>query len=278
MIANRCISFEFFPPKTAAATEALLAAAAALRALTPDFVTVTFGAGGSTRSGTFETAKLLKERFGYTVGAHISYFGTPKIDLFTYTDMLWNEGIHHLVALRGDIPAGSNPDDYAGDDYFHFTSDFVEALISQHPFDISVGAYPEKHPDAPSLEDDIRALKLKCGAGAARALTQFFFDTATFSDFLTKTRAAGITTPIVPGLLPISDFAKIKGFASKCGAHIPPDVEALFTTATDPTTTAIDFLATQIDDLTNLNVPQLHFYTLNRADLILSAFQKLGKI
>lgn len=272
------ISFEFFPPKTAAATEALLAAAAALRALTPDFVTVTFGAGGSTRSGTFETAKLLKERLGLTVGAHISYFATPKPDLFAYADQLWDAEIHHLVVLRGDIPAGADPAAYDSADYFQMTSDFVEGLLARHDFDMSIAAYPEKHPDAVSMAEDIRALKLKCGAGAKRALTQFFFDIATFSDFLTKTRAAGITTPIVPGLLPISDFAKIKGFASKCGAHIPPDVEALFTTATDPTATAIDFLATQIDDLINLNVPQLHFYTLNRADLILSAFQKLGKI
>lgn len=278
MILKPSISFEFFPPKTPAATDLLLSAATQLRSLNPDFVTVTFGAGGSTRSGTFETVKLLSNRLGGQVGAHISYFGIPKTELFSYTDMLWDYGVRHLVALRGDIPKESDPSDYKGDEYFHFTSDFVESLLNRHSFDISVGAYPEKHPDAPSLADDIRALKLKCGAGATRALTQFFFDVTTFSDFLTKTGAAGIATPIVPGLLPISDFTKIKGFATKCGARIPPHVESLFLSSTDPTATAIDFLATQIDDLTNLNVSHLHFYTLNRADLILSAFQKLGKI
>lgn len=277
MVAGPSISFEFFPPKTPVATDLLLSAAAELSAFNPDFVTVTFGAGGSTRSGTYETAKLLKKRLGLIVGTHISYFATLKPDLFTYADQLWDAGIRHLVVLRGDIPVGANPAVYDSTDYFQMTSDFVEGLLSRHSFDISIAAYPEKHPDAVSMAEDIRALKLKCAAGARRAITQFFFDITTFSDFLTKTRAAGITTPIVPGLLPISDFAKIKGFAAKCGAHIPSDIENLFLSSSDPTATAIDFLATQIDDLTNLKVPQLHFYTLNRADLILAAFRKLGK-
>lgn len=272
------VSFEFFPPKTALATELLLSSAEALQQLKPKFVTVTFGAGGSTKSGTFETAKLLQKRLGFTVGAHVSYFATPKSDLFAYTDMLWDQGIKHLVALRGDIPAGLNVDDYKGNNYFQFTSDFVGALKKQHPFDISVGAYPEKHPDAPTLEDDIRALKLKCEAGAHRALTQFFFDITIFSEFHRKTQAAGISTPIIPGILPIGDFIKIKGFAAKCGAKISPEIEALFSSSTDASSVAVDFLATQITNLSNLNFNHLHFYTLNRADLILSAFQKLGKL
>ena len=272
------LSFEFFPPKSEAGLTALLAAAGELRVLNPDFVTVTFGAGGSTRSGTCETAQALKDRLGLTVGTHLSYFATPKTELMAYADHLWDSGIHHLVVLRGDVPAGVDPASYDSDEYFQMTSDFVEALRARRDFDISIAAYPEKHPDAVSMAEDIRALKLKCAAGATRALTQFFFDIATFSDFLTKIRAAGIPTPIVPGVLPISDFAKITGFAAKCGARIPDDVTHLFATSTDPVATGVDFLATQIDDLINLNVPQLHFYTLNRADLILSAFRKLKHI
>jgi len=275
---DRPVSFEFFPPKTPAAAEVLFASATDLKIFDPSFVTVTFGAGGSTKTGTFETAKRLKDELGFKTGAHISYFGTKKADLFEYADILWNEGIHHLVALRGDIPEGTNMADYQHGDYFQFTSDFVEALLTAWPFDISVGAYPEKHPDAPSMASDIKALQLKCKAGAHRAITQFFFGTDIYRDFLAQVDDAGIKTPIVPGLLPIADFAKIKGFATKCGASIHPAIEERFLNSSDPQQTAIDLLASQIDDLINLNVPHLHFYTLNRADLIISAFQKLGKI
>ena len=275
---DRPVSFEFFPPKTEATAEVLVASATDLKQLNPDFVTVTFGAGGSTKTGTFDTAKHLKNELGLTVGAHISYFGTKKADLFEYAEKLWDENIRHLVVLRGDIPEGTNISDFEHGDYFHFTSDFVEALMASRPFDISVGAYPEKHPDAPDMTADIRALKLKCDAGAKRALTQFFFGTDIYEKFLGQVRDAGIETPIVPGLLPIADFAKVKGFATKCGASIHPAIEERFLNSSDPQQTAINLLASQIDDLINLNVPQLHFYTLNRADLILSAFQKIGKI
>lgn len=272
------ISFEFFPPKTPAAAEVLLASATDLKPLNPEFVTVTFGAGGSTKSGTFDAAKMLKDELGLTVGAHISYFGTKKADLFEYADMLWDAGIRHLVALRGDIPEAVNPADFKHGDYFQFTSDFVEALLAARPFDISVGAYPEKHPDAPDMAADIKALKLKCGAGAARAITQFFFGTDIYRDFLAQVAEAGITTPIVPGLLPIADFGRVKGFAGKCGANIHPAIEERFLNSPDPYQTAVDLLASQIDDLINLKVPHLHFYTLNRADIVIAAFQKLGKI
>ena len=275
---DRSISFEFFPPKTPAAAEVLLASATDLKVLNPEFVTVTFGAGGSTKSGTFDTANMLKDVLGLTVGAHISYFGTKKADLFTYADMLWDNGIRHLVALRGDIPEGVTADQYQHEDYFQFTSDFVEALVAARPFDISVGAYPEKHPDAPDMTADIKALKLKCAAGSKRAITQFFFGTDIYREFLRQTTEAGIQIPIVPGLLPVADFSKVKGFATKCGANIHPAIEDRFSKSSDPYQTAVDLLASQIDDLINLNVPHLHFYTLNRADLILAAFQKLGKI
>lgn len=272
------VSFEFFPPKTEAAAEVLFASATDLKIFDPAFVTVTCGACGSPKTGTFEVAQGLKDQLGLTTGVHISYFGTKKADLFEHAEKLWDAGIHHLVALRGDIPEGTNMADYKHGDYFQFTSDFVEALLACHPFDISVGAYPEKHPDAPNMAADIKALQLKCNAGAKRALTQFFFGTDIYRDFLNQVADAGIKTPIVPGILPIADFAKTKGFAIKCGASIHPAIEERFLNSSDPQQTGIDLLASQIDDLINLNVPHLHFYTLNRADLIISAFQKLGKI
>lgn len=139
------LSFEFFPPKSEAALDGLLEHARALKVLDPSFVTVTFGAGGSTKSGTMETALRLQQEVGLTVGAHLSYFGTPKDELFAYADKLWESNIRHLVALRGDIPQGQFPADFREPQYFEYTSEFVEALLARHSFDISVGAYPEKH-------------------------------------------------------------------------------------------------------------------------------------
>lgn len=270
------LSFEFFPPKNEAGRAALLETARELSVLKPAFVTVTFGAGGSTKSGTFETARMIKDATGLSVGAHLSYFGIPKSELFDYADQLWESGIRHLVALRGDIPADKNPADYKEPDYFEYTSEFVEALLVRHPFDISVGAYPEKHPDAPSLAADIIALQKKCDAGSARAITQFFFEPETFSAFLKETSAARITTPIVPGLLPIADIEKVCGFAEKCQARIPQSVKDLFTESSDPVRAGIDLLVSQITALRPMGVGHFHFYTLNRADMVLEACRRSG--
>jgi len=266
------LSFEFFPPKNDIGREAL---ASALVALKPEFVTVTFGAGGSTKSGTFETAQILQRETGLKVGAHLSYFGIPKSELFAYADTLWENDIRHLVALRGDIPTGQHPADFREPDYFEYTSEFVEALLARHPFDISVGAYPEKHPDAPSLAADLVALQKKCDAGAARAITQFFFETPTFAHFMDEVRAAGITTPIVPGLLPVSDLAKVCSFAEKCRAHIPATLKEIFTEGDDPLRVGAEFLARQISELRGTGVTHFHFYTLNKADMILSALNHI---
>ncbi|OIN85230.1 MAG: hypothetical protein AUJ12_10220 [Alphaproteobacteria bacterium CG1_02_46_17] len=265
------LSFEFFPPKNDEGRKALLAAAHELAVLDPAFVTVTFGAGGSTKSGTFEAAKLLQQDCGLNVGAHLSYFGTPKAELFAYADQLWDAGIRHLVALRGDIPQGQSPANFKEPDYFEYTSEFVEALLKRHPFDISVGAYPEKHPDAPSLDADLIALEKKCSAGAARAITQFFFDPAIYQNFVSQARNKGILTPITPGLLPIRDFNKICGFAEKCQAHIPQEFKEIFTNSSDPVATGIDLLSRQILALKEMGVSHFHFYTLNHSDMVIGA-------
>ncbi|HRK97057.1 MAG TPA: methylenetetrahydrofolate reductase [Alphaproteobacteria bacterium] len=268
------LSFEFFPPKNDAGRDSLLVEATKLAVLRPKFVTVTFGAGGSTKSGTFETALFLQKELGLTVGAHLSYFGTPKAELFAYADKLWENNIRHLVALRGDLPDGQSFSDYGEPDYFEYTSEFVEALLERHPFDISVGAYPEKHPDAPSLAADIIALQKKCDAGAARAITQFFFETSVFQNFLTKTGQAGIYTQIVPGLLPIHDLQKICGFAEKCQAHVPDSVKKMFTSSSE--NAGVHLLATQIAELRTIGVTHFHFYTLNQSDMIIRACQQAG--
>lgn len=269
------LSFEFFPPKTDKAREDLRVGALKLATFSPKFMTVTYGAAGSTREGTFEICKELAAQTSIPMGSHLTYLGSPKEELFEYVDQLWASGIHHLVALRGDIPVGTDLNLYKGGDYFHYTSDFVEALLARHPFDVSVGAYPEKHPDAPSMEADLEALRKKCTAGAARAITQFFFDNTLYYDFLEKAARAGITTPIIPGLMPIGDLGKIEKFAVSCGASIPDFVHQRFSGCEgDPQKVfeaGRDLLTEQVADLVRHGVSHLHFYTLNRPDLTYAA-------
>ncbi|MBP9049638.1 MAG: methylenetetrahydrofolate reductase [Alphaproteobacteria bacterium] len=269
------LSFEFFPPKTDKAREDLRVGALKLATLSPKFMTVTYGAAGSTREGTFEICKELAAQTSVPMGSHLTYLGSPKEELFEYVDQLWASGIHHLVALRGDIPVGVDLNLYKGEDYFQYTSDFVEALLARYPFDVSVGAYPEKHPDAPSMEADLEALRKKCAAGAARAVTQFFFDNTLYYDFLEKAACAGITTPIIPGLMPIGDLGKIEKFAASCGASVPDFVRRRFSGYEgDPQKVfevGRDLLTEQVADLVRHGVSHLHFYTLNRPDLTYAA-------
>lgn len=269
------LSFEFFPPKTEKARDDLVATAQRLASLSPRFMTVTYGAAGSTREGTLEICKILGQETLVPMGSHLTYLGSNKDALFAYVDTLWASGIRHLVALRGDVPAGVDIRSYEGEAYFHYTSDFVEAILERHPFDVSVGAYPEKHPDAPSLEADIVALSKKCAAGARRAITQFFFDNQLYYDFLEKTACAGISTPIVPGLMPIADLAKVERFAASCGASVPDFVRQKFSGCEgNPQKTfeaGCALLTDQVADLIRQGVSHLHFYTLNRPDITYAA-------
>ncbi len=273
-------SFEFFPPKSEKAVSDLDATASALAALGPAYMTVTYGAGGTTRAGTLDTVIRLKKSTGLPMAAHLTFCATPKAELDTYIDQLWEAGIRHLVALRGDLPPGKSMADFTGDEYYHYTSDFVTALRQRHPFEISVGAYPEKHPDAPSLALDIEALKKKCGAGSARAITQFFFDNSIYYRFLDETEKAGITTPIIPGLLPISDYEKVRKFAQTCRASIPHAMHEKFRRIGDNQDEArrfaADILIAQIEDLKRNGIPHIHFYALNRSELCLQACKATG--
>jgi methylenetetrahydrofolate reductase (NADPH) len=282
-VTRPALSFEFFPPKGPKAAFDLDQAVLDLGKLNPAFLTVTYGAGGSTKDGpfgTFNTVTHLQLLSRTPVGSHLTYFGTTKAELIAYADRLWDNNIRHIVALRGDIPSGITGADFLGDAYFQFTSDFVEALAARHPFDISVGAYPEKHPDAPTMEADLIALKKKCDAGATRAITQFFFDNDLYYRFLDLTGKAGITTPIVPGLLPISDYSRMLRFAATCKASVPDSIRGLFEkdglTPEESLQIATDLLTHQIEDLIRHGVPHIHLYTLNRSALPLAACKAAG--
>lgn len=261
-------SFEFFPPKTEAGETQIKAVANTFAALMPSYMTVTYGAGGSTQDGTLRTIAALQET-GVPIAGHLTFINTTKETLKALTDDWWDKGIRHIVALRGDMPEGlSWPLDDDGE-YFQYTSDFVERLRGWHDFEISVGAYPEKHPDAPSLDADIEALKKKCDAGVTRAITQFFFDNEVYYTFVEKCRAAGITAPICPGLLPIHDFERMVGFAAKCQAGVPDWLHNAFDglSQEDAQKKATDILTEQVTDLARNGVEHIHFYTLNKTGI-----------
>lgn len=274
------ISFEYFPPKTDKAAEKLWSATEKLASYDPAFMTVTYGAGGSTRDGTLGTLDKMMRMANIPMASHYTFIDTTKDEIREYTDTLWNSGIKHIVALRGDMPEGLEWPLADDQNYFQYTSDLVEGLKSWHDFEISVGCYPEKHPDAPSLESDIKALKLKCDAGADRAITQFFFDNEQYYRFAEACAAAGITTPIIPGLLPIHDFKSMVNFAKRCQASVPDwlhgKFEGLEDNPEDARKVATDLLIGQAQDLAENGVEHLHFYTLNKAEITQTAVEALG--
>ena len=276
-MASYNFSFEFFPPKTDKAAEALRAEVKELQVFKPRFMTVTYGAGGSTRDKTLETALNISEETSLPTAAHITYINTPREELKGLTQTIWDSGIHHLVALRGDMPQDLNwpldPD--AG--YFQYTSHFVAALKYQNNFEVSVGAYPEKHPDAADMSQDIEALRRKCEAGADRAITQFFFNNDVYLKFLEETSKAGITTPIVPGILPILNYEKMLSFAQTCQTDIPVWLKEKFesTKEEDHPKVAEEILVKQLEELAANDVSSFHIYTLNKSHLITQAIKAL---
>jgi methylenetetrahydrofolate reductase (NADPH) len=275
------ISFEYFPPKSPE-TEALLwDAVADLSALDPKFMTVTYGAGGSTKDKTLEIASRMAASYkDIPIASHLTFLTTTRPELEAYLGDLWARGVRHIVALRGDLPKGKSFADFKGNEYFRLTSEFVAYIKSKHDFEISVAAYPEKHPDAPSLKDDIAALKLKCEAGATRAITQFFFENEKFYDFLDQCAAAGITTPICPGLVPVHDFKSLVRFAANCQAQIPQWLHAKFEPLVDKPEearkVATELLAEQTLDLAANGVTHIHYYTLNKAPITADACKAIS--
>lgn len=272
------VSFEFFPPKTIEAEQSLWPTAQKLASLRPGFMTVTYGAGGSTRAKTQFTAKAIQDLTGVPMAAHLTLVAASKGEVNTVADALWQDGIRHLIALRGDMPGGGPYVPHT--DGYQYTSDLVAGLKRLHNFEISVAAYPEKHPDAPDLRSDLDALKRKLDAGADRAITQFFFEPATYMRFLEQARATGITQPIVPGILPINSFAQVQKFAAQCGAHIPDSISQNFAGLDDDAEVrkliAAVTAAEQCQVLAGMGVRHFHFYTLNRADLVYAVCHLLG--
>lgn len=269
------LSFEFFPPKTPQSEAGLLETVQALSPLQPSYMTVTFGAGGSTRDGTVKTLEAIQKISPAPLACHLTFISITKTDLKSYLDMLWDMNVRHIVALRGDLPPDLSWPLDPDLDYYQYTSDFIEGILAHKPFEISVGAYPDKHPDAPDAAADIIALKRKCESGATRAITQFFFDHARYEGFLEDTAKAGIKTPIVPGILPIANYQNLLKFAARCGAHIPDSIRSRFENAAEADHAKIshDILRWQIEDLARRGASQLHLYTLNKSDMILSALK-----
>ncbi len=273
------MSFEFFPPKTPEMEDKLWRSITRLAPLCPEFVSVTYGAGGSTRERTHATVKRLLEETDLTPAAHLTCVGSSREEIAKIAQGYWDLGVTHIVALRGDPPAGEDgytphPEGYA------YADSLVKGLKDIADFDISVAAYPETHPQAPSSEADIEHLKRKFDAGASRAITQYFFDVDCYLRFLDKVRAAGIEADIVPGLVPVANYAQLVRFSTMCGATIPDWVHHLFD-GLDDTPQLRDqvsiAMTTEIcRQLWAEGVRQFHFYTLNRAQLTLATCRLMG--
>ena len=273
------VSFEFFPPKTQKMAENLWAAMERLRPLRPNFVSVTYGAGGSTRQRTHDTVTRIQNEGGLPCAAHLTCVGAAREEVNEVARSYWQAGVRHLVALRGDPPEGeenfqNHPDGY------HNADELVAGLRTVADFEISVAAYPEMHPNSPSSQADLDNLKRKIDAGANRAITQFFFDADTYMRFLERARAAGIWVPIVPGILPVSNFVQAARIAKACGAAMPAWMAHVFEGLEEDAETrrmvAVTVAAEQCRKLQSAGVTDFHFYTLNRADLTYAICHIMG--
>lgn len=274
------VSFEFFPPKTEKMDEALWVAIRRLEPLSPSFVSVTYGAGGSTRERTHATVARLVRETTTKPAAHLTCVNATSGEVDDVVRGYAEAGVRHIVALRGDPPTGigTRYEPYPGG--YASTADLITGLRRIGDFEVSVGGYPEKHPESPSFDADIDHLKRKVDAGASRIITQFFFDNAHYLRFLERVRARGIWCPVVPGIVPIHNFKQVSGFGAKTGTTMPAWLARRFDGLdNDPQTThlvAAAVAAEQVLDLVDAGVRQFHFYTLNRADLVYAICHLLG--
>ena len=272
------LSFEFFPPRTETLEAQLWTSVRRLEPLRPRFVSVTYGAGGSTQARTHATVSRIVAETTLTPAAHLTCVGASRGEVDDVARQYWDAGVRHIVALRGDPPSGEpyrpHPQGY------EFASDLVAGLKRVADFEISVAAYPETHPSAVSSDHDIDNLKRKLDAGANRAITQYFFDSGVYLDFLDRALAAGITAPVVPGIMPVSNFAQIVRFSAMCGATVPDWLGALFQgTEDDPDTRRMVgaiVAAEQVRLMQANGVDEFHFYTQNRAELSYAIAHVLG--
>ena len=278
MAKRLAVSFEFFPPSDDAMGRQLWAAVERLAPLQPDFVSVTYGADGSTRSRTHECVLRMLRETNLRVAPHLTCVGASREEVLGIAQDYWRHGIRQLVALRGDLPdgsAGSSPG--AG---FRYASDLVRGIKQAVNVDISVAAYPEGHPESGSVEADLENLKRKIDAGANRAITQFFFDTDVFLRYRDRCAASGIGVDIVPGILPITRFPQLVRFADRCGAAVPDWLRHRFDGLDEDAETrrmiAAHVAIEQVQRLRQHGVEEFHFYTLNRAELTYAICHAMG--
>jgi methylenetetrahydrofolate reductase (NADPH) len=273
------VSFEFFPPNDEAMEQTLWASIQRLAPLSPHFVSVTYGADGSTRERTHNVVSRILGETALTPAPHLTCVGSPRGEVLDVARAYWDAGIRHIVALRGDPPAGERGYVPHAEGYA-YAVDLVRGLRGVGDFDISVAAYPEMHPEAPSPKFDLDNLRAKVDAGATRAITQFFFDTDVFLRFRDQCAAAGIEAQIVPGILPITRFPHMLKFARRCGASVPDWLVHRFDGLDDDAETrrmiAASFAIEQVRRLQQHGVGEFHFYTLNRAELTVAICHALG--
>jgi methylenetetrahydrofolate reductase (NADPH) len=274
------VSFEFFPPKTEAMEKTLWEAVTRLAPLQPSFFSVTYGAGGSTRQRTHDTVVRLKKETGIEPAAHLTCVAATRPEIDEVAQAYWDAGIRHIVALRGDPPSGMggkyspHPGGYAN------AAELIAGLRRIGPFQISAAAYPEKHPDSPDHQADLDNLKRKVDAGADRCITQFFFEADDFLRFRDRAALGGVAVPIVPGIMPVSNFQSVSRIAGLCGSKVPGWLAHLFDGLDGDVETRRMIAATVAGDLCRRlqseGVDQFHFYTLNRADLTFAICHLLG--
>jgi len=271
------VSFEFFPPKTEEMEKTLWDSITRLAPLKPNFVSVTYGAGGSTRERTHATVKRILAETALTPAAHLTCVAATCDEIDAVIRSYCTAGVRHIVALRGD-PVGERYAPHPGG--YRNAADLAAGIKRIADVEVSVSAYPEKHPDSPTVEADLDMLAAKVDAGATRAITQFFFENDKYFRYLDRVRARGIDVPVVPGILPVQNFKQTKSFAARCGASVPDWLAERFDGLDDDAATrkliAAAVAAEQVLDLVDRGVTDFHFYTMNRADLVYAVCHLLG--
>ena len=274
------VSFEFFPPKTEKMEATLWSAVERLEPLSPEFVSVTYGAGGSTRERTHGLVTRLVKETDLVPAGHLTCVGASQQEVDDVVHNYWEAGVRHIVALRGDPPEGVGQRYEPHPGGYKTTAELVAGIRAIGEFDIAVGGYPEMHPESVSAQVEMDYLKAKVDAGASRIITQFFFDNVHYLKFVERVRAHGIWCPIMPGIVPIHNFRQVSGFAGRCGASIPPWLAHRFDGLDGDAATshlvAAAVAAEQVMDLVDHGVRTFHFYTLNRADLVYAICHLLG--
>ncbi|MHA1545523.1 MAG: methylenetetrahydrofolate reductase [Alphaproteobacteria bacterium] len=273
------LSIEVFPPRSAEAQSRMREAIVALTQIDLAYISVTYGAGGTTQERTFDTVSWVQNETPVAPAAHLTCVGATRAETDAITRHYWRSGVRHVVALRGDPPGGldetyrSHPKGYAS------TAALVAGIRQIGDFEVSVSAYPEKHPQSQSWDIDLDILAAKADAGAGRAITQFFFDNRFFLNYLEKVRARAIALPIVPGIMPIGNFAQLRNFAARCGTTIPDPIARRFERLESPqdqAKLAVEIGTAQVNGLIEAGINQFHFYPLNREKLTLAIARNLG--